>query len=284
MNAAGAESHALVQHWSHTNTAFWDVYGVPVYIGTRSQLDAMGQKNVADVMWADCVEGKHRYTTGNSLSGPHPSAYPYTIDVLTAGPSKCGEHGKWSAKDDQITLIHEVLELLVDPKRPEHYRRVNGHIAEVCDYVGRYSRYDQTDQSWIQISSTRRSSNEARHLMTTSVTRRRRCPTEPPAPLRGSSDHERVIVSGSDRGAADADRRRIRSRYRPRSSRTQKTGSTLQTERLEAPRLHIRSQVRSAVRGQRHGRISPNQGCVTRAWPELHSRTITAPSSNNHRH
>lgn|GEM_PF-7021323 len=70
--------------------------------------------------------------------------------ILTSGPSRCSEHGKWTAKDHQIALIHEVLELLVDPKNvPHHYRRVNGHIAEVCDWVGSYSRYDNADHSWI---------------------------------------------------------------------------------------------------------------------------------------
>jgi hypothetical protein len=150
MNTAVVESHVLVKHWSNTNTAYWDVYGVPVYIGTRSELDAMGQKKFEREMWANCDEGIHRYTPGsNGLSGPHPSAYPYTIAILTAGPSKCLEHGKWSAKDHETTLIHEVLELLVDPKNvPHHYRRINGHIAEVCDWVGGYSRYDPADGAW----------------------------------------------------------------------------------------------------------------------------------------
>jgi hypothetical protein len=150
MNAAVVESHVLVKHWSNTNTAFWDVFGVPVYIGTRRQLDAMGQKKFEREMWANCDEGIHRYTPANSLSGPHPSAYPDTIVILTAGPAKCLEHGKWSAKDHQTTLIHEVLEMLVDPQNvPHHYRRVNGRIAEVCDWVGGYSRYDQADGAWI---------------------------------------------------------------------------------------------------------------------------------------
>jgi hypothetical protein len=150
MNAAVVESHVLVKHWGQTNTAYWDVYGVPVYIGTRSQLDAMGQKKLAREMWASCDDGIHEYTPSNNVSGPYPSAYPYTIVILTAGPSKCRERGKWSAKDHQIALIHEVLELLVDPiNTPRHYRRVNGHIAEVCDWVGGYTRYEQADHAWI---------------------------------------------------------------------------------------------------------------------------------------
>lgn len=73
-----------------------------------------------------------------------------TIVVLTAGPSKCRDHGKWTAKDDQTTLIHEVLELLVDPRNvPHHYRRVDGHIAEVCDWVGGYRRLDRRTGAWI---------------------------------------------------------------------------------------------------------------------------------------
>lgn len=150
MNAAAAESHVLVSHWSNTSTAFWDVDGVPVYIGTRRQLDAMGQTKLEREMWANCEEGIHRYTPTNSLSSHHPSAYPYTIVILTAGPSKCLEHGRWSGKDHQVTLIHEVLELLVDPRNvPHHYRRVDGHIAEVCDWVEGYSRYDAADHSWV---------------------------------------------------------------------------------------------------------------------------------------
>jgi|GEM_PF-3966116 len=77
MNASVAESYQLIKRWSNTNTAYWDVYGVRVFMGTRSQLDAMGQKKVEHELWANCDDGIHLYTPGAvSWSGPYPSRIP----------------------------------------------------------------------------------------------------------------------------------------------------------------------------------------------------------------
>lgn len=141
MNASRTESHQLARHWTGVNTAFWDVDGVAVYVGTPSQLDAMGQRDSERWMQTHCTAGMHR---------------PHKIDILTAGAFRgCGQplHGGHyytrSVKEDEIDLTHEVLEFLVDPAFPVADTRVNGHIAEVCDWVEDDSRYDQAVGAWI---------------------------------------------------------------------------------------------------------------------------------------
>lgn len=137
MNASRAESQQLVKHWDKTDTAFWDAFGVPVYIGTPRQLRAMGQGGLAKSMQDDCEHGVHR---------------DGKIVILTAGSWSCindGEFYVMTDKQNQVSLTHEVLEFLVNPDFPEHKRRVNGHIAEVCDWVRHYSRYDKKNGAYI---------------------------------------------------------------------------------------------------------------------------------------
>ena len=140
INASMAESQQLVKHWTHANDAYWDVDGVPVYVGTPSDLDAMGQKNSERWMQANCAAGIHR---------------PHKIVILTAGafrscaqPLNGGNYYAFPAKDDEITLIHEVLEFLIDPAFPIAPTRVSGHIAEVCDWAEAFSHYDRSTGSW----------------------------------------------------------------------------------------------------------------------------------------
>ncbi len=141
MTASRLESQQLARHWTGVNTAFWDVDGVRVYVGTPRQLAAMGQRNSERWMQAHCTAAMHR---------------PGKIDVLTAGAFRgCGRplHGGHyytrSVKDDEIGFTHEVLEFLVDPSFPVSDTRVNGHIAEVCDWVASDSRYSRAAQAWI---------------------------------------------------------------------------------------------------------------------------------------
>ncbi len=150
MRASMSESSALANRWSNTNAAYWDVDGVSVYIGTPKQLDEMGQKAYEQVLQKQvCAYGAHEYLPNTSD--------PYRIWVLTAGKwtrtRHCkvnnGKYLKLSAKQNEVTLVHEVLETLVDPKQPVHKRRVNGHLAEVCDPVHTVSKYDAADGSWI---------------------------------------------------------------------------------------------------------------------------------------
>lgn len=140
MNASGVESQHLARHWK-TNTAYWDVGGVPVYIGTPGQLDKLGQRNSERWMQSHCAAGIHR---------------PRKIVVLTAGAFHgCvqqlhrGKYFTRTVKDDEITFTHEVLEFLVDPAFPIADVRIKGHIAEVCDWVDGDSRYDKASRMWI---------------------------------------------------------------------------------------------------------------------------------------
>jgi hypothetical protein len=139
MNASTAESHQLARHWP-SNTAFWDVGGVPVYVGTPAQLDAMGQRKVERSMQSGCDWGIHR---------------PHAVYLLTA--IKCprsahfhdGLYTTAPVKTAEVTFIHEVLEYLADPAFPDNKTRVDGHVVEVCDYVYQYSRYDRAHRAWI---------------------------------------------------------------------------------------------------------------------------------------
>ena len=143
-NAAVTESDVLVQHWRNvvpTGPASWGASGVPVYVGTPSQLDAMGQKGWEQWLQANCAFGFHR---------------PEEIVVLTAGTFRCkgtslpyGKYYTAPIKTDQVTLGHEVLEFLADPFLPKKPTFVNKHEVEVCDYANGYSRYDKANRAFI---------------------------------------------------------------------------------------------------------------------------------------
>jgi hypothetical protein len=150
MSATRAESFQLAKHW-HTNTAFWDFGGVPVYIGAPRQLDRLGQRAYEQALQKVCAYGTHQYTPEHPTTLGGITTWSRIV-VLTAGSWSCINHGKYhtlSTKVVEATLAHEVLEYLVDPKDPVDIRKINHHNVEVCDPVNTKYAYDQQDGAWI---------------------------------------------------------------------------------------------------------------------------------------
>ena len=150
-NASAWESHQLVKHWRKAHTAFWDAGGVPVFIGTPKQLDRLGQRPYELALQEVCAYGTHQYTPKHPIN-EYGFKSTSRIVILTAGSWSCIDHGKYHSLPTKVletTLIHEVLEYLVDPEDPVRFVRVNHHNAEVCDPVNKRYRYDKHLGAWL---------------------------------------------------------------------------------------------------------------------------------------
>jgi hypothetical protein len=114
------ESHYLIMHWGQTDTATWGSPGVPVYIGTKADLVAMGQGPAVQMLLKHKAVGAHFCGT----NGVAKKIVLFGIHAATAP-----------------LVSHEVMEALVDP---DCTRFVNGHIAEVADPVVGHFYWDRT--------------------------------------------------------------------------------------------------------------------------------------------
>jgi len=158
VNALEAQSQVFRRHWSSwdqvAGEAFFDVDGIPTYIGTPKELTALGQGAWVTYMEQRCYVGIHvyRFKPEPPPHGLFVATRPKVI-VLTSAQwlAKC--RYRFSVKSDEISLSHEVLETLADPKANEFnqstFWRINKIGVEVADPVEHHGYYDSIHGAWL---------------------------------------------------------------------------------------------------------------------------------------